>query len=145
MDERHYQRLCDAAGLIVASAAEEIAKLDRSLAKRGEDVILQRTTGTTNQATSSVKCRAFVRNYTAQELIAGIIQGESHVIISSTQIIAARWPGGVVATTPPATSDPRVPRTNDKVVVAGKVRNVQSATPIYIDGELVRIDVEVLG
>jgi hypothetical protein len=51
----------------------------------------------------------------------------------------------VVATTPPATSDPRVQRTNDRVVVAGKVRNVQSATPIYIDGELVRIDVEVLG
>src|SRR5258706_1572604 len=27
----------------------------------------------------------------------------------------------------------------------GKARNVQSATPIYIDGELVRMDIEVLG
>lgn len=129
------------------TASAEIDKLDRMLADRGEDVVLQRIVGAVNQAVSAVTCRAFVRGYSPQELIAGsgITQGDSHVTLTSTQINAAQWPGGTVVTNPPPTIDPRVPRQGDKMVIAGKLRTVQAAAPIYMDGELVRIDAQVKG
>lgn len=129
------------------TASAEIDKLDRFLANRGEDVVLQRIVGAVNQVVSAVTCRAFVRGYLPQQLIAGsgITQGDSQVTLSPTQIGAAQWPGGVVMSNPAPTIDPRVPRQGDKMIVAGKLRTVQAAAPIYMNGELVRIDAQVKG
>lgn len=129
----------------MTEAEQAVADLDATLAADGEDIKLQRITGTTNQATFSVNCRAFIRGYTPNELVGGIIQGDSRVIISPTEIIRKQWPGPQVVTSPAPTSDKRVPRKNDKAIIAGKVRNVEAASPIYMGGELVRIEIQVRG
>lgn len=119
--------------------------LDRKLRSRGQDVILRRITGTTNQANVDCTCRALVRGYRADELAGGIIQGDSLVILSATDIIAAQWPGGQAVTSPPGVNDPRVPRKGDKVIVEGRIRNVEAADPIYVAGDLHRINLQVRG
>lgn len=126
------------------SAEREIAELDRSLAEDGEDIILRRVVGTTNQAFNDVKCRAFVRGYAANELVGGITQQDSKVILSPTQINRLQWPGGQP---PNVTGDPRIPSKarGDKAIIGGKVRSVEAATGIPIDGTLVRIEMRVLG
>lgn len=128
-------------------AAFEIAELDKSLAEDGEDIILRRVVGATNQAFIDVTCRAFVRGYAANELIGGITQQDSKVILSPTQINAANWPGGQPVSNAQFQADPRIPSKNrgDKCVMGGRVRNVESATGIPIDGVLVRIEMRVLG
>lgn len=122
-----------------------VEALDRSLARSGEDIILRRTVGTTNQINIDVGCRAKVRGYQPQELVGSIIQGDSLVIISPTQIERAQWPGGRPIKSTPDLTDPRVPRNSDAVIIAGRQRSVQAATPFYVDGELVRIEMQVRG
>lgn len=129
-----------------------VRALDQSLAGAGEWIELQRLIGT--QLTPvKVRCRAAVRNYGADELIGGITQDMSEVILSPTEIIRAGWPGpdvekrnasGVV-TTAFSDQDQRVPRKNDKCVIQGKPRNIEAAKPKYIDGGLVRITLTVAG
>lgn len=119
--------------------------LDRMLAAFGQDVTLRRVTGTTHQTNVDCTCRALVRGYRADELAGGIIQGDSLVILSATDIIAAQWPGGQPVTSPPGATDPRVPRKGDKVIIEGKTRNVEYAEPIYVAGALHRINLQVRG
>ena len=126
-------------------AQREVAELDKSLAVDGEDFILRRVIGATHQTNIDVLCRGFVRRYRAQELTTVIIQGDSNIIMSPTQIIAAQWPGGTPVTASDAALDHRVPRKNDKVVLQGKVRNIETAEPIYIANELVRLELQVRG
>lgn len=130
----------------------EVRELDKSLAEDGEWIELQRLTGTL-LIPVKVRCRASVRNYDAKELVGGLTQDMSEVIMSPSEIIRAGWPGpdievrnaaGVV-TAPFSQQDRRVPRTNDKAVIKGKTRNVQIAKPKYIDDGLVRITMTVSG
>jgi len=127
----------------VTEVEQLIADLDEELARDGQDIKLQRLTGT-QQIPFEAHCRAFVSPITAEQLIAGITQDSSNVILSPTQIIAAGWPGPNSSKTP-TTVDRRVPTPNDKVVIAGKVRQISASMPIYVDGELVRINLRVLG
>lgn len=116
-------------------AAAEIAALDNALARAGSDITLRRVTGTAPSLTNTdVTVRATVRSYQPQELVGGIAQIDSHVIISPTQIVAANWPG-----------DGSLPRKLDKMVIAGRVRNIEVVDPIYVGGELVRLEMRVLG
>lgn len=119
--------------------------LDQMLRSDGQQVTLRRVTGTTNQVSVDCQCWAFVRNYNASELAGAIIQGDSAVILSATDIIAAQWPGGQAVTNPPGVSDPRVPRATDRVIIEGRARAVISAEPIYIGGELHRVNLQVRG
>jgi len=127
-----------------------VRELDDALATDGQTVTLQRLyLGAGGvQIPVSVDCRAAVRSYGAKELVGGITQDQSEVIMSPTQIIAAGWPG---PWTPSATeptkpeTDRRVPRKGDKLIIAGKARNVEVPKPIYVDDELVRIELRVLG
>ena len=140
--------LCNAAWLNMHAAEFEIRELDKSLAEDGEDIILRRVIGSTNQAFIDVTCRAFVRGYAANELIGGITQKDSRVILSPTQINRTNWPGGQVPPAPSAVNvDPRVPSKNrgDKCSIGGSFRAVEAGSGIYLDGELVRIDMRVLG
>lgn len=124
----------------------EVHELDKSLAVDGEDFILRRIIGTTNQVNVDCPCRGFVRRYQPHELIPGVIaQGDSQVIMSPTQIIVAQWPGGQAIGASDAALDHRVPRKNDKAVIQGKVRNIETAEPIYLANELVRIELTVRG
>jgi hypothetical protein len=120
------------------------AALDRHLANAGADCTLVRLLGT-QQAPVSVIVRAHVTDYTPQTLIAGsgLQAGDSKVIISTTQIDAAQWPGAVPAAqaTP---GDPRVPRKGDRLIVSGRTRTVLYAWEApRINGELVRIEMEI--
>lgn len=132
----------------------EVRELDRSLAPGGDGewIELQRLTGIL-LIPVKVRCRASVRNYDADPLIGSVTVEKSEVIISPTEIIKAGWPGpdveirnaaGVV-TTAFSQEDRRVPRTNDKCVIQGKVRNIEIAKAKYIDDGLVRITLTVAG
>jgi hypothetical protein len=126
------------------SPAGMIARLDASLARVGEDVVLRRYTQGPNSTRIpfAVTVRAQVRGYSPEELVGGITQQDSRVILSPTQIEAAQWPG---PTTSPVAGDRRVPRKGDQMVIAGIARTVEAAAGIYVAGTLVRIECRVLG
>lgn len=131
----------------MTEAEAAIADLDAALAEVGEDVPLQRMTLGPNglQIPFEAKCRAVVRGYTPQELIAGsgIQQGDSLVILSPTDIEKAQWPGAQVGT---PVGDVRVPLpSRDKIVIQGKQRAIIAAVPFYTGGELVRIELQARG
>lgn len=122
------------------SASDAIRDLDTALATDGEDIELHRLIGT-QAIPIKVTCRAFVRGYAPSQLSGEIIQGDSSVIISPSEIIRSGWPGSSTQ----KASDKRVPLKNDKCLIAGRIRNIEAVAPIYIDGELVRIDMHVRG
>jgi len=127
------------------SPEDAISSLDRMLAANGQDIQLVRVTGAANQAKFAATVRAFVRGYKPNEIVGSIVQGDSMVTISATDIERANWPGPQVVKSPPVTADIRVPTTNDKAVIAGKTRNIAAAVPFYLDGQLVRIELSVKG
>lgn len=119
--------------------------LDAMLRSDGQQVTLRRVVGTTNQTSVDCQCWAFVRGYKAEELAGAVIQGDSAVILSATDIIAAQWPGGQAVTSPPGATDPRVPRKGDKIIIEGRTRNVEASDPVYVAGELHRVNLQVRG
>lgn len=130
----------------------EVRELDRALELDGEWIELQRLIGT-QLIPIKCKCRAAVRNYDAKELVGGITQDMSEVILSPTQIVSSGWPGpdveirnasGVV-TQAASDQDRRVPRKGDKVIIQNKSRAIDVAKPKYLDDGLVRITLTVLG
>ncbi len=111
-----------------------IASLDRTLAANGEDAILLSLTG------FEAPVRAFVRQYLPHELAGGIIQGDSKVTLSPTDIDAAQWQSGA------PTGDPRVPVRGCKLILAGRERNIEAAgPPFYLAGVLARIELQIRG
>jgi len=120
--------------------------LNRQLAEHGQDIRLTRMTLGPGGVLIpfSVDCRAFVRDYDPDELVGGIIQGDTKVVLSPTEIEAQGWPGPNSSATP-TNQDRRVPRKDDKALLAGKSRNVETGKPVYLNGELVRINLVVRG
>ena len=127
----------------MTDAEQAIADLDAALASDGEWIELWRETGP-QRFPFKVKCRAFVRGYAAQELVGGIAQTDSKIVMSPTEIVRAGWPGPNSSATP-TNQDRRVPRKGDAVVIGGRKRAVEAAGGIYLGGELVRIELRVLG
>ncbi len=122
-----------------------IAALDAALEANGEDVVLRRVVGQgTATANIDVKCRALVRTWRLREeqIVAGIDQAVVLVTISPTPIVNAQWPGGVI---PGQTVDPSVPRRNDSLIIAGRLRNIDAVERLAIGGQAVRYDMQVLG
>jgi stage V sporulation protein SpoVS len=120
------------------TAAEAIAMLDSMLLRNGEDVVLQKIVA--GSVSASVTCRAIVRGYRPEELLAGIVQEDRQVIISPTEIDAAAWPGGA-----DGPEDEREPVKGDRVKIAGRVHAIEAATGIRLAGTLVRIEMQVRG
>lgn len=117
----------------------ELRKLDRSLRKKGEDVILRRRVGTSSVFVS-VNCRALVRGYRPEQLSGtSITQQDSEAILSPTPILAAgaAWPG--------AAGGPVWPRNGDQLIIRGAQKTAQAAGAIAIDNEVVRIEMQVRG
>ena len=127
----------------MTDAEQAIADLDAALASDGEWIELWRETGT-QKIPFKVRCRAFVRGYAAQELVGGIAQTDSKIVMSPTEIIRAGWPGPNSSATP-TNQDRRMPRKGDGVVIAGRKRAVEAAGGIYVAAELVKIEMRVLG
>lgn len=113
------------------SPADLIADLDAALARTGEPVLVRRytaPTGTPRPKTDSGELQAFVRPLKPEELVGGIDQSWSRVILS---------PAGLEALLPIAKGD--------KVIVQGRERNVQFPGPIFVQGTLVRLELMVSG
>ena len=66
------------------------------------------------------------------------------LILSPTEITRSGWPGPNSSATS-TNQDRRVPRKGDAVVIAGRKRAVEAAGGIYLGGEVVRIEMRVLG
>jgi hypothetical protein len=119
------------------------AQLDRALATRGEDVVLQRRVkNSTPSVYSTLTCRAQLRGYEPHELIGGIVQGDSKVIMSPTAIIADQagrktWPG--------IAGGGLYPVIGDYINARGRLRYVQSTDTIFENGEPIRIEAQVRG
>ena len=122
--------------------ADAIDMLDRHLAENGEDCTLRRKDGVP-LTDKDVTVRASVRGLRAEEIVGTATQAWSKVVISMTQILAAGWPAGHVLT--PDAVDPRLPRTNDFLVVKGKQRQIMFADPVAVDGTVVRVNLTVAG
>lgn len=120
----------------------EVATLERALAQTGEKVVLRRQYGVSPNSWAEVECLAFVRGYLPDQLVSGIYQTDMLAIISPTNIERAKWPGGSGFA---GTGDTRLPKIGDKLVVRGTQRNVEAVGPIYVRGELVRIEMRVKG
>lgn len=117
--------------------------LDRNLAQHGESCTLRRTVAGTAR---DVTLRASIQDYKPTELVSGngLQAGDSHVVISASEINAADWPSAAVIATTTA-GDPRIPIKGDKLILSnGRVRIVLNAWPApYIGGELVRIEMNI--
>jgi hypothetical protein len=112
-----------------------ISLLDRSLAQHGENTQLGRVLSPTDPYNylALIPLRAFVRPLAQVGLVS--------VITSPTQTINGGW----AELAPVAAGDPDVPRKNDKIVVSGRQRNIESVRPFYIDTTLVRIEMDATG
>ena len=111
--------------------------LDRSLAEYGQDVVLQRlvtdAAGVQTIAYEANPCRATVRAHAPQALDAMIESASSSsVVMSPTDLVRAGWPE--------RDDGLPVPVKDDRLLIAGRPNNVETVSPIQVDGILVRID-----
>lgn len=116
--------------------AAAIAMLDRSLAKNGEDIVIRRYVGSGDvRVPLDVTVRAHVRGYLPNELVGGIVQGDTKLILAPTQIVAAAWPGPV-----------GWPQVGDRIVIEGRSSiTVQAAAVVRVAGTVVRIEIQARG
>lgn len=122
-----------------AKAQAHIARLDRSLARSGCIITLRRLTlGPKNtQILFDCDAGAVVRDYAPNELVGGIIQGDSRVILSPSPLLKKKWPGP---------GEPPLPvALRDRTVIAKKERAIQAVTPFYNGDDVVRIELQVRG
>ena len=91
-----------------------------ALKQFGRQITLRRQTliPGSAQVPLDVAVYAVTRNYTAKELIGSIIQGDTEVTFTNSEIATAQWPGP--------------PKNGDKVVIDGKMRNIESVEPKYL-------------
>lgn len=105
--------------------AGAIARLDASLARRGQTIRLRRDAVT-------ITVKGFVRGFTADELVAGsgISQDQDKVILSPSSL--SGWAG------PP-------PGEDDWCEIDGKFRSVVLGRAIKMNDVVVRIELQVKG
>lgn len=85
------------------------------------------------------------RQTIATDLSAGgaAYQQDVSIIMSGVEVLnSGTWPGTTPAGFP---GDPYVPAKGDKILIDGRSRNVSAAHPIYVNGDLVRVNLEVAG
>jgi hypothetical protein len=120
------------------SAERMIATLDRVQGEHADDpaATLNRLAGPNGAIIATATVRAWVRDYTPQQLTPLIIQGDSNVTISPTDLAASPgWPTGPAA----------IPRRGDQIIVQGKTRQVMAAAPLSPAGTLSRINLQCRG
>lgn len=115
-------------------SARLIRRLDFGLRKAGEDIVLQRLV-TDEFGTQSVAfeapCRAKVRAHLPQQLDHVAYEAPvTRITISPNSLTRAGWPG--------------LPARDDRVLIDGQPSNVETVSPIRINGALVRINLTCL-
>ena len=121
--------------------AAAIDSLDRQITAHGEPVTVQRLgafTGATQSIAQAVETRGFVRGVKADELVNGVLQTDSKVVISPTDLAAGSFTSG-------RPDEPLLPTVNNRVVLKGRQRAIIFPKPFYLAGELVRIELFVRG
>ncbi|CAH2399224.1 hypothetical protein [Mesorhizobium ventifaucium] len=116
---------------MMTTPADLIADLDAALADAGTAVTIRRytaPTGTPRPKTDIDNVPAAVRAVRAEELVEGIDQTASTIVVSPTAL-AALLPL----------------KKGDKAVVDGRERNIELPKPISVQGVLVRIELLVSG
>lgn len=104
--------------------AEAIAMLNEQIAAHGQSILVKERHDGSSQTLSA---RAFVRGFKAAELVGGLMQGDSMVVLSPTTLAA--WTGGV--------------KTGHFIEIAGVTRSVKSIETVRMDDVVVRINVQV--
>lgn len=107
-----------------------IARLDDALSRRGQTVTLRRLVPDAPAVEQQV--RAVVRGYRPDELTGGITIGASKVILSPTSLTGSPFAAAY-------------PQAGDKMMVGGRLRNVEGADPIIVNDVLVRMNLMVTG
>jgi hypothetical protein len=118
----------------MSTAAEKIARLDRSIARAGDSVTIQRTSTAGTGAvtvTEQVVCPAHVRASAPQALLDEGGVREIAVIVSATPLLT---PAG----SPPAAFG--LPARDDRILIQGDPSNIVEIAPIYYGGALVRVN-----
>ncbi|MHB2265664.1 hypothetical protein [Aliihoeflea sp. PC F10.4] len=112
--------------------SKAIAKLDRLITKHGQTIALRRAVA--NAPAIEATVRGSMRGYRPEEITDGIAVGSSQVILSPTVLKGT-----------PFEDESNWPRKNDKVVINGRVRNIEAPDPVKIDDVLVRLNLTVAG
>lgn len=111
------------------------AMLDGALAAYGTPCTLRRYVGLGSARDPvDIAIRAHVRGYAPEDLVGGIMQGDTKVILSPTEITAASWPG-----------PQDWPQVGDRLVVDGRERNIQRSVLYQVAGGVARIELQVRG
>ncbi|MCV9908337.1 hypothetical protein OIV19_12010 [Brucella sp. HL-2] len=102
-----------------------IAKLQRQLARHGQNVDLRKIANGQTQSEALAQ-RAFVRGYKPEELIEQIQQGDRNVVLLPDAPAVAL-------------------RKGDKIVIAGAAASVETAEIVRMNDVSVRVNVRVRG
>lgn len=104
--------------------ADAIAMLDEQIAAHGQSIFVKERHDGGGQV---LPARAFVRGYKVAELVGGLSQGDSLVVLSPTAVSA--WIGGI--------------KTSHFIEIAGVTRSVKSVETVRMNDAVVRINVQV--
>lgn len=122
------------------TAQNKISRLDRSIARGGESVTIERlTTDPTTGASSvamSIVVPAWIRSSEPQDLLSSEAR-DMQVVISSTVILAPMFGSPAVAY--------GLPLKDDRIIIQGNNANIEDVMPIYYGGTLVRVNLVARG
>ncbi len=104
--------------------------LDRQIARHGQSLALRKNCAPAD-GSADVTVRAFVRGYRPEELAGGVQQTDSQVVISPTVMDGTAFSAGA--------------KRLDKILIDGRLRNVEGANPVRINGVIVRHELWVRG
>lgn len=120
----------------------EITDLDEMLAADGERVTLRRRIGTGSTFVEVTNCLARLSGYQPEQMVGGITQTQSALILSPTAIEAAATAG----TWPGAAGGGALPKIGDFIRSAGGTdRRIEAIQPARIGGIVVRFEGRILG
>lgn len=110
--------------------------ISNALLRFGRQMTLRRQTlvagaAPNNQVPLDVAVYGVTKNYAENEIIGTIIQGDTKVTITNTEIAAAQWPGP--------------PKPGDKMVIDGKPRTVGAVEPKYLGTGILVYVMQVTG
>ncbi len=109
-----------------------ISRLDDAVRRRGQTVTLTRTVP--NAPAIEKDVRAFVRGYEPGDLPSGVTVGTRKVVISPTALRGT-----------PFDAERDWLRPGDKVLISGRLANVDAADNRVINDLLVRVNLQVTG
>ena len=72
-----------------------------------------------------------MKNYSPQDLVGSIVQGDSEVTFSNAEISARQWPGP--------------PISGDKIIIDGNPRNIKAVEPKYLSTDILVYVCQVSG